>query len=135
MSKLLNYCNLPTIHDDCSLTFAEQPQIPFAIRRVYYIYDAKAGLNRGFHAHKENVQVFFCLRGSVTLLLDNGSERTSVVLNDPSKGVVIDKMVWHEMHDIQEDSLMLVFASHKYEASDYIRDYSVFLTILTERQV
>jgi len=129
MQKLLNYCYLPTIRDDCDLTFAEQPHIPFKIRRVYYIYNAKAGLDRGFHAHKENTQVFFCLHGSVTLLLDNGAEKISVDLNNPSEGVVIDTMVWHEMHNIQEDTIMLVFASESYDPNDYIRSYEDFCSL------
>lgn len=123
------YCSLPTIEDGCKLTIAEEPIIPFPIKRIYYIYNALKGYPRGFHAHKKNRQVFFCLAGTVTLVLDDGKHKTSIHMNDPKKGVVLEPMIWHEMHDITKDTIMMVMASEKYDPEDYVRDYSVFLSM------
>jgi len=125
-NDLIHWIELPTIVDDCKLTVAQFPQIPFEIKRVYYIYDAIKGLPRGFHAHKKTRQVMFCLKGSMTFTIDDGQHRTKVTLNDPTKGILIDAMIWHQMHDINEDTLMLVLASDVYQPDDYIRDYQSF---------
>ena len=103
--------------------------IPFEIKRVYYIFDTKSGVVRGLHAHKALSQVMVCLKGSCRIVLDNGSIKEQVILNSPDKGLVIDSMLWHEMHDFSADCILLVLANEHYDESDYIRDYDEFLEV------
>lgn len=127
-----DYLSLPQIKDDCLLSFAQFPTIPFHIKRVYYIQNSKLGLARGYHAHIGTQQAFFCIQGSVDLILDDGNDRQAVSVSSPNQGVFIDKLVWHEMHNISEDAIMLVFASEFYDEKDYIRNYSDFLLYIQE---
>jgi dTDP-4-dehydrorhamnose 3,5-epimerase-like enzyme len=101
--------------------------IPFPIKRLYYIFDTKAGVSRGFHAHRELKQVAVAVKGSCRFVLDNGTNRESVVLDNPLTGLLIDSFVWREMHEFSEDCVLLVFASAYYDEADYIRNYDDFL--------
>ena len=101
--------------------------IPFEIRRVYYLFNTGSDVRRGFHAHKNLTQVVIAVRGSCRFLLDNGKERISLLLDNPAEGLLIDSCVWREMHDFSEDCVLLVLASEHYDESDYIRDYQDFL--------
>ena len=101
--------------------------IPFDIKRVYYIFDTKVDVIRGLHAHKELLQVIVCLKGSCRVVLDNGSTKEQVLLDSPNRGLLIDSMIWREMHDFSADCIMLVLADKHYDESDYIRDYDEFL--------
>ena len=101
--------------------------VPFDIKRVYYIFGTKEGISRGFHAHQNLKQVVVCVTGSCRFILDNGSEKEEVVLDSPSKGLVVDKMIWHEMHDFSPDCVLMVLANEHYNESDYIRDYQSFI--------
>lgn len=101
--------------------------VPFEIKRVYYIYNTVDGVARGFHAHKNLIQLAICISGSCRFIMDNGSIKEEVVLNSPSKGLLIDNMLWHEMYDFTEDCIVMVVANEVYQESDYIRDYTEFL--------
>lgn len=103
--------------------------IPFEIKRVYYIFNTKSGVSRGFHAHKELKQVLFAVKGSCRIRLDNGKIAEDIILNQPQKGILIDSFIWREMHDFSEDCVLIVLASQHYDESDYIRDYKVFSDI------
>ena len=102
-------------------------EIPFDIKRVYYIFGTKEGVSRGFHAHKDLRQVAVCVSGKCRMVLDDGYKKKEVWLDSPVKGLVIDKMVWREMHDFSADCVLLVLASEHYDEEDYIRDYNQFL--------
>lgn len=102
-------------------------QIPFDIKRIYYIYGTKAGISRGFHAHKVLRQIAVCVSGSCRIVLDNGHEKKDVWLDSPVRGVLIDKMIWHEMHEFSSNCVLLVIASDYYDESDYIRNYDDFI--------
>ena len=116
------------------IALEEFRNIPFEIKRVYYIFGTKKGVRRGFHAHKNLQQVAICVSGSCKFLLDNGKERVEdIVLDSPSKGLFIDKMIWREMYDFSEDCILLVLASDYYDERDYIRNYSEFLGVINER--
>lgn len=104
--------------------------IPFEIKRVYYIFDTKSGVVRGLHAHQDLSQVMVCLKGSCRVVLDNGSTKEQVVLDSPNKGLLIDSMLWREMHDFSEDCVLLVLANEHYDESDYIRDYDEFIKFI-----
>ncbi|MEQ5186285.1 FdtA/QdtA family cupin domain-containing protein [Providencia alcalifaciens] len=111
-----------------SLVSLEQSKnIPFEVKRVYYIFGTKEGVSRGFHAHKNLEQVAICVKGSCRFLLDDGKNKEELVLNDPSIGLYISNVTWREMHDFSEDCVLVVLASELYDESDYIRDYNEFL--------
>ena len=106
----------------------ELKDIPFEVKRVYYIFNTKNNVRRGFHAHKNLKQVAICVKGSCKFLLDDGKERVDeIVLNKPNKGLLIEEMIWREMYDFSEDCVLLILASEFYDESDYIRDYEEFL--------
>lgn len=129
--SLIRLITIPKVEDDCCLCFAQYPDtILFKIKRVYYIYQAKPNLPRGSHAHYKTEQILFCLKGSIRIVLDDGRIKEEVVLKNPETGVYLDKKIWHEMHDFQEDTILLVLASEVYKKKDYIRDYQKFLKIV-----
>lgn len=101
-------------------------QVPFNIKRVYYIYSTEIGVSRGFHAHRELEQIAICVKGKCEMLLDNGQHKQTILLDSPTRGVAINKMVWHEMHNFSDDCCLLVLASDIYDEEDYIRDYQAF---------
>ena len=104
--------------------------IPFDIKRVYYIFGTKKGVVRGLHAHKKLKQILICISGSCTIVLDDGKARDEVMLEDASVGLEIDPCVWHEMKDFSSDAVLLVLASDYYSEDDYLRDYNDFLHFL-----
>lgn len=104
-------------------------EIPFPIKRVYYLFGTKNGVRRGFHAHKSLQQVAVCISGSCSFLLDDGKEKKNVLLDTPNKGLFIEDMVWREMYDFSKDCVLLVIASELYDEGDYIRDYDEFMRI------
>ena len=105
----------------------EENNIPFSIKRVYYIFDTKEGVRRGFHAHKKLKQVAIAVKGSCRFLLDDGTERIEVVLDNPAQGLLIDSCIWREMYDFSSDCVLMVLADCHYDENDYIRDYDDFL--------
>ncbi len=105
----------------------QENAVPFAIRRVYYIYRTEPDVSRGFHAHKALRQVAIPVAGRCRMVLDNGYRREDVWLDDPTRGLLIESMIWREMHDFSEDCVLLVLASEHYDEGDYIRDYERFL--------
>jgi len=104
--------------------------IPFEIKRIYYIFGTQPGIGRGYHAHIALQQVAVCVKGSCRMLLDDGSLKTEVFLDRPDKAVFIETMHWHEMHDFSEDCVLMVVASDLYDEADYIRDYDDFYAAL-----
>lgn len=106
----------------------EQKDIPFHIKRVYYMYDTDEGVTRGKHAHKHLEQILVCIHGSCKILLDNGREKKIVPLEKPYEGLYVANNMWREMFDFSPDAVLLVLASELYDPEDYIRDYDEFLT-------
>ena len=107
--------------------------VPFDIKRVYYIFDTKEGVSRGFHAHRNLKQVVVCVTGSCRFVLDNGKQREEVVLDKSTIGLLIDGLTWREMHDFSPDCVLMVLASEHYDEVDYIRDYEVFIKKTNEK--
>ncbi len=103
--------------------------IPFEIKRVYYIFGNKNNVRRGFHAHKNLQQVLIAVSGSCKILLDNGKNKQEVLLDLPSKGLLIKDCMWREMFDFSSDCVLLVLANEHYDENDYIRDYNQFLDL------
>ncbi len=110
----------------------ENKEIPFKIKRVYYIYDTKKEVRRGLHAHKSLEQILICVHGSCMITLDNGNEKGTVLLDNPYEGIYVPNNMWREMHDFSEDAVLLVLASDFYREEDYIRDYNIFLKNIEE---
>lgn len=108
--------------------------IPFEIKRVYYMYDTVKGVRRGFHAHKCLKQILICVKGSCKILLDDGTEKAEVLLDEPNKGLIIESNIWREMFDFSDDAVLMVLASELYDESDYIRNYDDFITYVKEQR-
>ena len=108
----------------------EYKDIPFEIKRVYYMYDTKKDVHRGFHAHKSLEQILICIHGSCKVLLDNGTEKKIVSLEKPYEGLYIANNMWREMYDFSEDAVLMVLASEYYKEEDYIMDYNEFLRMV-----
>ena len=100
--------------------------IPFDVKRVYYIFNTKDKVRRGFHAHKNLKQVAICVSGSCKFLLDDGKNKEEIELNTPNQGLFLEGLIWREMFDFSEDCVLIVLADDYYDEEDYIRDYEVF---------
>lgn len=111
------------------IALEEFNDIPFQIKRVYYMYDTKEGVVRGKHAHKKLEQILVCIHGSCKIRLDNGKERKVVPLEKPCEGLYVGSNMWREMYDFSPDAVLMVLASEVYEEADYIRDYDKFLQL------
>ncbi len=105
----------------------EFKEIPFRIKRVYYMYDTVKGVSRGFHAHKSLQQILVCIHGSCKIKLDDGKEKKSISLNKPYEGLYVPNDIWREMYDFSPDAVLMVLASELYDEDDYIRNYDDFL--------
>lgn len=108
------------------ISLEQHRNIPFEIKRVYYIYDTPYNVRRGFHAHKNLKQMAVCVKGSCSFLIDDGQERVEYRLDSSDKGLLIGAMVWREMFDFSDDCVLMVLASEYYDESDYIRSYDEF---------
>lgn len=124
--KVVHINTIPTV-DAGELSFIEATHdLPFEIKRIYYISKVPEGVRRGFHAHKELKQLIFCPYGRIQLILENKNGREEIELSDPSIGVIIDQCTWREMLWLQKDSVLCVAASDYYDVEDYIRDYDSY---------
>lgn len=123
---------LPKIEDPRgNLTFMEGGnQVPFDIKRIFYIYDVPTAENRGAHAHYNLKQFVICLSGSFDVLLDDGRHKKTVHLNRPWQGLFIPPMVWASEENFDPGSICLVLTSELYDPSSYIRDYNSFLKLV-----
>ena len=101
--------------------------IPFDIKRVYYLYDVPSGASRGAHAHKALKQLIIAANGSFTITLSDGASKKSITLNRPYQGLLIVPGIWRDLDDFSSGSVLLCLASEHYDAADYIRDYDDFL--------
>ena len=124
-----------TTSDDLgSLTFIEDRDLPFSIKRIYYIYDVKKGIIRGHHAHKKLQQILICIKGKIRITLDDGSSSTkSFLLDTPSTTLFVDKMIWRTMEWLEDNAVLLVLASEQYTEADYIRNYGAFKKAINKR--
>ncbi len=112
------------------VSLEEYRDIPFNIKRVYFMYDTVANVVRGHHAHKSLEQILVCIHGSCKIKLDNGSETKIIPLEKPYEGLYVANNMWREMFDFSDDAVLMVFASELYDENDYIRDYDEFLAFI-----
>lgn len=102
-------------------------EVPFEIKRVYYLYDVPSGESRGAHAHKELEQLIIAASGSFDVTIDDGKNKKTVSLNRPNFGLHLKPGMWRELSNFSSGSICLVLASLLYDEADYIRDYDQFL--------
>ncbi|MDE6407082.1 MAG: FdtA/QdtA family cupin domain-containing protein [Anaeroplasmataceae bacterium] len=111
----------------------DNKELPFQIKRVYYLYGTKSGERRGFHAHKELQQILICIHGSCKIHLDNGTDTAEVLLDKPTEGLYVSHNMWREMYDFSKDAVLLVLASECYNEKDYIRNYDEFIKLTRKK--
>lgn len=124
----LKSIDIPVIEDPRgNLSVVEKTTLPYAIKRVYYLYDVPSTAHRGGHAHIEQLECLIALSGSFSVVLDDGTNKETVILKKPNKGLLIPKGIWRELEDFSSGAVCLVLSSGEFLESDYIRDYNAFL--------
>ncbi len=127
-STLIKIIDIITFKDHRGeLSYLEYHELGFKIKRVYWLYNLDANSVRGRHAHKLLKQILICVSGSVTVELDDGVQKEQIILNDPSKGLLIKEKTWRTLKDFSPNTIILVLASELYSEDDYYRDYNEFL--------
>lgn len=107
-----------------------QQDIPFEVKRVFYIYGTQPDVPRGQHSHHHTKQYLIAVNGSCKVTLDDGKQKATFDLNRPNIGLLQDALVWGSMHDFTDDCVLLVLASEHYDEVDYIRNYDDFLKVV-----
>jgi dTDP-4-dehydrorhamnose 3,5-epimerase-like enzyme len=123
--KLVYFPKITDVRGNLSF-IEENKQIPFPIKRIYYLYDVPSGATRGGHAHKQLEQIIISLSGSFDVVLDDGVTKKAFFLNRPHYGLYIPPGVWRELENFSSNSVALSLVSQVYDESDYIRDYPTF---------
>lgn len=131
--KLINFKSLGDGRGEL-VSLEANKDIPFDVKRVYYIFGTHPEAVRGLHAHRELKQVAIAMHGSCRFILDDGTTRENVMLNKPEQGLLIDSCLWREMHEFSSDCVLVVLASEHYDESDYIRDYEEFVRCVSSFQ-
>ena len=123
----IQYIDFPVIKDyRGNLSFIQEGVVPYAFKRVYYLFDVPSGAERGGHAHIAQKQILIALSGSFDVLLDDGNERKTYTLNKPAVGLYVVEGLWRELQNFSSGAVCLVIAEDVYDEGDYIRDYEVF---------
>ena len=108
----------------------ENRNIPFDLKRVFYIFGTQEGVSRGNHSHYKTKQFLVAVNGSCKVTLDDGYNKETFNLNKPNLGLFQDALIWGTMHDFSSDCVLMVLANEYYDASDYITDYNKFLEVV-----
>ena len=123
--------SIPKIEDyRGNIGVVEKETIPFAIKRIYYLFDVPSTAKRGGHAHKVQSALLIALSGSFEVILDDGIQRQTITLNKPDKGLLINPMIWRELDNFSSGAVCLVVSSGEFDEEDYIREYDEFKTYL-----
>lgn len=109
------------------IALEKEHNLPFDVKRVYYIFGTKPGIVRGLHAHRKLKQLLIAVTGSVTVKCEYNGQKKEYTLSRPDEGLLIEGLVWREMRDFSPDCVLIVLADEYYSENDYIRDYQVFL--------
>lgn len=133
--RIINFKKIGNSDVGFLIALEENREIPFNIKRIYYIYTIPKEIKRGFHAHKRLEQVLICMNGSVKIKVDDGSEKNIFKLSNQSKGLYVGPGIWREMSDFSPNTVLLVLASEYYNEEDYIRDYEEFLGFIKKRNL
>jgi len=114
------------LRGDLSVTDIEQ-EVPFRVKRIFWVYNVPSERVRGSHVHRQLHEFLVCVKGSVSVVADDGKCREEFTLNDPSIGLHLQPRVWRTLYKYSSDAVLLVLASHEYDPDDYVRDYQEFL--------
>ena len=128
--KIIEFSDLGDERGNLVVIEGEGMDIPFDIKRVFYIYGSDREVLRGQHANRETEFLLVNVAGTSKVRVDNGTESTVIELNKPRMGLYIPSMLWKDMYDFSEDSILLVLASRHYDGSEYIRNYDDYLAEL-----
>lgn len=101
--------------------------VPFKIKRIYYLHNVPEGSKRGVHAHQNLQQLIIAISGSFTIVIDDGINKETLILNNPKEGLYVSPLIWREITDFSKDAVLLVLASEHYDPKDYFHTYSAFL--------
>lgn len=126
-NQIIRVKKIGTIDTGMLSFFEVGNEIPFNILRIYYTYNVPTDQKRGMHAHKKTEQAIWCPFGSVEVVLDNGKEKNSFLLDSPDKVLLVGPCMWRDLYWKQENSVLCVAASTLYDEEDYIRDYDEFI--------
>ncbi len=132
--KILEFGDLGDQRGNLVVIEGDGADIPFDIRRVFYIYGSDAEVVRGQHANRETEFLLVNVSGTSKVKIDNGKESRVIELNRPRMGLYLPPMVWKDMYDFSPDSVLLVLASRHYDASEYIRDYQEYRAELAKME-
>ena len=126
---MYNICNfsIKGNHDGCLVALEKGNELPFEVKRVYYVWGTSKDVVRGKHSHKKVEQMIICTSGSCDFILDDGNKRELIHLDNPSQGLYIKHNVWREFTNFSKDCVIMVLASEYYDETDYIRNYDDFL--------
>jgi len=127
----INFPKIADVRGNLSV-IEENNQVPFPIRRVFYLYDVPSGETRGGHALKTTKQVIIALSGSFDVVLDDGFVRKSFFLNRPHYGLFVPPGIWRELENFSSNSISLTLASTIFSENDYVRDYKLFKKMVKE---
>ncbi|KGO92576.1 sugar 3,4-ketoisomerase [Flavobacterium subsaxonicum] len=124
----IHIIDFPVIEDARgNLAFIQEGIVPYAFKRVYYLYDVPSGAERGGHAHIAQKQILIALSGSFDVILDDGAQKKTYTLNRPNKGLFVIEGLWRELQNFSSGAVCLVIAEDVYNEDDYIREYDDFL--------
>ena len=130
--KIINF-NTIGIKKSHLIALEKGKDIPFEIKRIYYIFNTAKDIERGFHAHKKLKQILIAVKGSCTFILDDGETRNEIQLDTQKKGILIDGIICREIKNFSDDCVILVIASENYDENDYIRNYNDFIDEVKKR--
>lgn len=123
----VQFIDITKVHDTRgNLSVLEGNAVPFEMKRVYYLYDIPSGVRRGGHSHKDCQELLVALSGSFDVIVNDGTEQKTVMLNKPNLGLLIPNGIWRELENFSSGSVCLVLASDVFAEEDYIRDFEDF---------
>ena len=128
-----NIIDIPTFTDERGAISVMDKELPFQVRRVFWLHHIADGKDRGEHALLDSTEIIVAVHGSFVVDLDDGMEKTSVLLDDPSKGLIIRPGVWFRTHNYKEDGVSLILADEEYNRDKYTYDYGMFMGLRSER--
>lgn len=132
--RLIEFADLGDDRGNLVVIEGEGIDIPFDIKRVFYIYGSDSTVVRGQHANRETEFLLVNVSGNSRVRVDNGEESAVIELNRPRMGLYLSSMLWKDMYDFSEDSVLLVLANRHYDEKEYIRDYDAYLQVLRENK-